>query len=365
MNQTGFLSDKLLLFELNMLKFVAPFPEPYHGQSAASLRLYELILKNKLNVLKINVASDYFLEKFWVHLLAFCKILFIRGPLYISINSNYGIWLSFFLILGARIFGEKVFIHHHSYAWINSRWFVLKFVSFAGGPKAVHVVLGEKMKKDIERHTLLGQEIFILNNAGLVSDQFLRKVNLESLHKRIVVGHLSNLSIEKGLARVVDSVIYARENGVDACLIVAGPASSIDASREIERAISLLGSDMTYLGPVYGIDKSLFFESIDVFSFPSLYRNEAAPLVLLEAFSFGVSCVAFNVGCVADTVDSKSGRLVCVDDAYSSEFFNYLSEIDLFSSSINSRIRYEELVKEHLLQLDEFIFMLSSESIDS
>ena len=40
------------------------------------------------------------------------------------------------------------------------------------------------------------------------------------------------------------------------------------------------GDVMEYRGPVYGEDKRSFFMDIDVFLFPTIYENEAQPLVM-------------------------------------------------------------------------------------
>ena len=52
------------------------------------------------------------------------------------------------------------------------------------------------------------------------------------------------------------------------------------------------------IGPVYNEEKKQFFSDIDLLILPSI--NEAEPLVIYEAFSYGIPVVAFGVGCIQE-----------------------------------------------------------------
>ena len=60
----------------------------------------------------------------------------------------------------------------------------------------------------------------------------------------------------------------------------------------ISEARAKFGEAIVELGPVAGAAKQRFFETIDIFFFPSRYRMEAQPLVMLEALSYGVATLA-------------------------------------------------------------------------
>ncbi len=59
---------------------------------------------------------------------------------------------------------------------------------------------------------------------------------------------------------------------------------------------------VTWSGPIYGLDKQVFFNTIDVFVFPSRYVNEAEPLVIHEALAYGLPVIATDRGCIAGLV---------------------------------------------------------------
>lgn len=56
------------------------------------------------------------------------------------------------------------------------------------------------------------------------------------------------------------------------------------------------------LGPIAPDEVDDFYQQIDVFVFPSLYAQEAEPLVVLDAGRHGVPTIAFAVGCLPGIV---------------------------------------------------------------
>ena len=59
---------------------------------------------------------------------------------------------------------------------------------------------------------------------------------------------------------------------------------------------------LEYRGALYGADKDAFFEAIDVFIFPTRYKNEAQPTVIFEAMSRGVPILSYERGCIKGQV---------------------------------------------------------------
>ena len=63
------------------------------------------------------------------------------------------------------------------------------------------------------------------------------------------------------------------------------------------------------MGPVYEEQKHQAFTSADLFCLPSY--TEAFPLVVLEAMSYGLPCIATDVGAVKEAVvEGETGWLV-------------------------------------------------------
>ena len=77
-----------------------------------------------------------------------------------------------------------------------------------------------------------------------------------------------------------------------------------------------LGLNVFYAGTRYGRDKIAYFESADIFVFPTYYHNEAFPLVILEAMQFGLPVISTREGGIADMIsENESGYLIKKQDA--------------------------------------------------
>ena len=80
----------------------------------------------------------------------------------------------------------------------------------------------------------------------------------------------------------------------------------------VREALKKYPDSINYRGPVHGSNKKEFFNDIHIMLFPSRYKNEAQPLVVFEALSYGVPVICFNRGCIENMVDSTCGMLVSV-----------------------------------------------------
>ena len=67
------------------------------------------------------------------------------------------------------------------------------------------------------------------------------------------------------------------------------------------------GTRLTYVGPVYGEAKTAFYQSLDVFLFPTRFAQEAAPNVLFEAAAAGVPSLCTDRGCIPEILDELEG----------------------------------------------------------
>ncbi|MFY8195373.1 MAG: glycosyltransferase, partial [Novosphingobium sp.] len=122
------------------------------------------------------------------------------------------------------------------------------------------------------------------------------------------LGHLSNLSLEKGLDRFLSCGFGPDGTArTDRRLVLAGAPSTPEATEALEKAALVLGDTLETHGAVSGERKAAFFRDIDLFVFPSLYRHEAQPLVALEALAYGKPVIALGFGYLAGLVGSTGG----------------------------------------------------------
>lgn len=125
----------------------------------------------------------------------------------------------------------------------------------------------------------------------------------------IVVGHLANLSVEKGTVDLVRAAqrIAARR---PVTLVLAGPAMPNVEPALAERAA---GVRIIRTGRLTDDQKRDFFAGIDVFALPS--RSDSFGLVLLEAWANAKPVIAYRAGGPGELVgDGRDGWLAPCGD---------------------------------------------------
>lgn len=324
--------------------FIGPFPKPVHGQSLATQSMFEFFSKAGFNQKKIDVSATG-IKKIIAHLYAFVVILFSeKTSVYISLNSNNGLILNVLLVLAARLKNSNLYLHYHAYDHIRRRSKVLYWLTKLAGKRACHIVLGQTMANDLQKSVGFQLDTFVLNNSKLIEQN---KFHAQPKESVIRLGHLSNLTKEKGLTATIDTAIYLK-NYFSIELHLAGPATSEYVQEEIKRAKDALGENLEYLGPLYGENKDKFYSDIDYFIFPSQYKNEAEPLVVLEALSAGVPVIASQIGCITDDIGYSGGISLSIDEAFKSNVKDYLNQIEkdtnYSKASMDAKNRFEELL---------------------
>jgi glycosyltransferase involved in cell wall biosynthesis len=159
--------------------------------------------------------------------------------------------------------------------------------------------------------------------------------------------YLSNFIETKGVLDFVAVCEGLRARGLSfEAAIVGGSGPVIDVP-VLEQRINAAGlSDCVFpLGPRYGEDKLQVLADADVFVFPSFYPQECAPLVVLEALSFCVPVVSYDIGAVSEMVeDGRSGFVVESRniEQMTQRVAELIEQPDLLSSmSASARERFE------------------------
>ena len=285
-------------------------PPPLHGQSFVNAEIIAK-LENSGYVLDVVDISPGNVSRGWsYHSNRLIKVMKAALSLissgwrqakvfYTILEAGSGVYYNYFLLGLARLFAYRILIHHHSalHTLQASRQF--ENVLLVGGPMT-HIVLSERMANDLRARYPSVEKALICHNASLVPNPG-EPIRSPRISSSLRIGHLSNLSGEKGLDTVVETIIVGREQGLRLNLVLAGPA--VGASHEtIRKAQEALGDSLDFRGPVSGGAKADFFGAIDVFFFPTRYAYEAQPLVVLEAMSYGVPVVVTDHGYISECV---------------------------------------------------------------
>src|SRR5258708_38478475 len=114
------------------------------------------------------------------------------------------------------------------------------------GQKAMHIVLAPPMERDLRHFYPSVQNVMGLSNCGFIGPH--SPVDRQFGGRRLRIGHLSNLSLEKGIATVLDCMRALRERGISAELWLGGPAENQQTERMIETAQAEFGNQLEYFG---------------------------------------------------------------------------------------------------------------------
>lgn len=130
------------------------------------------------------------------------------------------------------------------------------------------------------------------------------------IEDRTVILFLSNLIEGKGYDDFVEVAIRALNQGVNAEFVLAGDASD-EVAAAVQQRIDASGHqrDIRMVGAVKSAEKWQLLHSAKMLIFPSKYKYEAFPLVLLEAAACGVSIVSYRTSALAPILAQQQGAI--------------------------------------------------------
>lgn len=288
------------------LLVAGPFPPPVHGFSAMTAALSAEIGKRRdVELCDLSSAHPAAIVR---HLSqtarCLCAALHVvsfrmRGGHHFSIGANagWGMLYTLVLVAVAKAAGLRIFLHHHSYAYINQRSVLMAFLTAIGGKRLQHVFLAQAMERAFFARYPQKSTALLLSNALFVPPGQPRAPRSGA---PIRVGLLSNLGAEKGLYDFIETARRLKAGSLQVEMVLAGPASRTQDAKAIRAAVA--EGLLQACGPLYGTDKDTFFEGLDLFLFPTRYVDEAQPTVIYEALAAGVPVLAFARGAIADQV---------------------------------------------------------------
>ncbi len=290
--------------------FMGLFPPPVNGQRIVTQRMLE-----RFDAL--TTVASYDVDRFprlgrlskLVSAAAACFVLVAARAggyslLYLAPHSGAGLAYSCLIALASRCCGYDLTVHYHSYRNIGRYSRLMATFLAVCGPRAIHVVLAPPMARDLQHLYRQVRRVSVVSNTIFVTP---RQVSRQFGRPRLRIGHLSNLSREKGIGTVLQCMRALHARGIEAELWLAGPTEDADTSALVVAARAEFGDRLSYLGRLDPGEVARFYDDIDVFLFPTFYEHEAEPLVIIDAVSAGVPVVATNRGCISYLLGTDGG----------------------------------------------------------
>lgn len=283
---------------------VGALPPPVSGMVMINKKM-SLILNKKTKVYEINIRpkikfkSVNFIIKIFN---ALHKSFWAIGSykkwdvLYVGLSGGLGQIYDSTFILIARLFKKRIFLHHHSFAYINKYKIHFRILCMIAGSKCTHITLSEGMSTKLMSKYYLIKDTRVVSNSAFIDSQ---ELNNNVLVDNLKVGFLSNISFDKGIKLFFDAIEKLISEGISVNVKIAGPFEDKKVEKFVLNKLKK-HSNIEYLGPIYEENKKSFFNDINILMFPTQYKNEAEPLTIHECFSYGIPVISLNRGCIRE-----------------------------------------------------------------
>lgn len=356
------------------LLFIGVLPTPVHGASQINRLAVDHLKTLKYDVTELDtysltrsfsrfpiphmVTRAFRCLSILIYLISNFKTL--PKVWYISLSGGGGLIFDLIYAICGQVLGVSMIMHHHSYAYLNNYSILFSLITkVSGGSSNQHIFLSPKMKTlALKKYpNLAGCTNTAVSNAGLLFGFLQQNSKPTRLTEKssLTIGYLANITKEKGAHDFLDLAGTFRNDTRNINFIMAGPCEDLVLLEriEIEKNRSTV---FRYVGSVYGQEKADFFSEVDLFVFPSRYRNEAEPLVLIEAGYYGCKILSTDIGSISEMASFLNLSIVSAESNLKSEVEKFLHksqsfmhenpEINLKKKSIYDLKLFEGLFEE-------------------
>ena len=311
------------------LLLIGPSPPPYNGMTRATELVLQALECEEIPYIHLDTADrrglanvgKFDFGNLWLaarHGAGFLWFLLTKRPrvVYVPIAQA---WLPFLrdclFLLPARLLGRKVIIHLHGGYFgrlYRETSALMRFiVRCALGNACCAIVLGRNVASAFEG-ILASERVRVVPNG--IPDPFADSVPAKAKEaKAPTLLYLSALAAEKGILDLLRALPEVRARAGNVRAVIAGEWCS-ERDRDIANWVieSLdLKNVVEFIGAVGPERKRELLAGADVFVFPTAYRFEGHPYVILEAMAAGLPVVSTKVACIPETVrDGMEGFLI-------------------------------------------------------
>lgn len=355
---------------------VGTLPPPVHGMAVINQALQEHLAACGVPVRAFNLVpasnvisrtARFRIRKSFTVLRQLLRFLYgcmAARPraLYMGISGGPGRLFELPFVVAGRLLGLNLWLHHHTFSYLQRRAATAYALVRAAGSGATHVVLCDAMKQRLgdvygvppERCTVLSNAAFLGQPAG--RPQLPRK-------RLSVLGFLGNVAMGKGIDTFLDVTDAVARAGLKVEARIAGPCVPPNLEGYLNERVAA-NPAVTYVGPRYGDEKGAFLRGVDVLLLPSRLP-EAEPLVALEALSYGIPVLATGRGCIPEVIEHGGGRVLpdAADfvPAAVAQVIEWVKEPGRYNGASREALdRFTSLHARHAARLDGIVASLTS-----
>jgi len=299
------------------LVMVGAFPPPTYGLAAVNESVLQKTRAAGASPRVINLAARTLDRSLIARLgrlprvlgglltLAFARRL--RGAvLYMSVSGGWGQLYELAFLSVARFRGLRRFLHHHSFAYLDRQSAITRALVWMAGVSAVHVVLSPGMANRLKTSYKV-RNVVAVSNAVFLELGYRAKV--QPRRRLSTALFLSNISQEKGVFEFLDLMAAAAAAGLQIQGVLAGPFQDAEVEGKVIARLADL-SNVEYVGAKYGAEKEALLAAADVLIFPTLYSNEAEPIIIHEAMAYGMVIIAYARGAIGEILGPSAGVVI-------------------------------------------------------
>jgi len=289
-----------------MIVIAGPLPPPVHGASRVTAAVRDRLVRaggsRGFGVIAVSTAGtektnslQYHYRRLQAHAKVTLYLIFQRCRgfvvLYLGGAGGAGLWYQIALVGAARLLRCRVIFHHHSYSYLgDSRYRSIQAICLLMGRSDTHILLTPEMLTRFTQQYKTNSGAVACSNASLIEPVRAATRCVDDTYFRLI--HVSNLSEAKGTDDVVNTFRLLRERGIRVHLTLVGPVLDDKIGKQIEALADMHGDTFEFCGPMDSAGVNAELDKAHLFLFPSKYKNEAQPMVVLEALSRGLPVLA-------------------------------------------------------------------------
>ena len=309
---------------IKILYFIQ-LPPPVHGVSIINKQVYESEFINKgieKSLLEIRFSSQLshlrkltFQKIYQLIRLSFRLtrrlINFRPDFIYFSIMPvGKGLWRDLIFVIIIKLFNVTPVYHlHNKGIERRSRCLLMKWIYRFVFRNSLVIHLSENLvRKEILSLGLRNIKIQIIPNG-------IKKVIIPENRNKpdyINILYLSNLFPGKGFHELIEVFGKLAKDDSNIYLHIAGGFPYLGIRKKVKKQIlkSGLSSRIFLKGPRYDEEKSRIYGEADIFVFPSFFRQECFPLVIIEAMQAGLPVITTREGAIPEIIDNEINGII-------------------------------------------------------